>query len=1119
MADGELCACADVNLPLSEIDVPTSQQPHVTGSTDHVGAIRPDEPPERSCNLPRGAAATDGAKLRLVGRLQRDSLCFQHCSMARTTAKALVITVVIAVSLCVAAVGWRTWRTPLRQLHAACRTAGLPLEGRLSGFPPPAARANSTSAAAQVKFAAVEVIERTVDRHEIGVAELVLGRPAAAVDNIQRAARLTSCPACSSDLAVAYLAAADSERNPHRVTEALAAVDTALRLTPELPEALFNRAVVLEKLPLHGQAITAWIRYLRIDSRSAWADEARRRLQRLRSNSGRHRWEHLAAAFDTQDGSAETLRNAVRLYPEEARRRTETKLLAGWATAELSSEHVSAKRWLVMGRTVASALLTENGDGLLTDAIAAIELANGSRRFELARAHQLYDNGRRAYGERRVSDALQLFRKAAVKFRIGRSPMALVADYYAASCLDDASDAAAADEVRQLLAATPQRYGSLRAQLLWLGGTISVRRGNAIDGLNAYKDALDLFERLREIDSATRMRNALAAVNTVIGRGAEAQRLRYEAFQSLSETGDARALQAALELAGRAEAVEQHWSEALSLFALARDESLRVNPRVHISALLWSALVAHRLAQSAAGLALLEDARRYINDLADAALRKTAKDDLLFIEGSIRRKYEPGRAAALLAAYVQSAIAHDRTTFLPEAYLEQARAVRATGNHSTAAALYDRAIRAIDVRRSGATRSGIIDAYFGTSDAAARELVDLLASRGLVKQAFSVLDRSRGRTLAELNGDTTVEDPLNQWPAHTVAVAYLAMDDKLLIFTLDSRSGASLHAVAIRETVLQATSVQFARALRSGDERQAWRLGAQLHRWLIGPIESRIADARALLVVPDNRLATIPFAALRNHDGAYLVERVSIAYAPSVALVVGARDERSALPGVLVIADPDFDRKEFPLPPLPGARSEATRVGREHAEAKFLVGKNATPRQVMDAISENGIVHVAAHAVVVPDDPMRSFLLLARDGSASGLLYANEIVSRRIDSRVVVLAACRSAASPAARGDVSTLALAFLAAGANNVVGSLWDLDDRSAPDVAAAFHRRLAAGIAPAEALRQAQVESVGRKPLATWSAFILSTAGPLSDSVPAVNSGSRVPHINKKKRQGDAS
>src|SRR6266567_3169579 len=55
----------------------------------------------------------------------------------------------------------------------------------------------------------------------------------------------------------------------------------ALELNPNLLEALFNRALCRQNLMLPQQAAEDWGEYLKRDSTSSWAEEARRNLQRL----------------------------------------------------------------------------------------------------------------------------------------------------------------------------------------------------------------------------------------------------------------------------------------------------------------------------------------------------------------------------------------------------------------------------------------------------------------------------------------------------------------------------------------------------------------------------------------------------------------------------------------------------------------------------------------------------------------------------------------------------------------------------------------------------------------------------------------------------------------------
>ena len=63
-----------------------------------------------------------------------------------------------------------------------------------------------------------------------------------------------------------------------REIRALDAVEQALALDPSLPAALFNRALLLERLLLAGEAAQAWERFLAREGAGPWADEARAHL-------------------------------------------------------------------------------------------------------------------------------------------------------------------------------------------------------------------------------------------------------------------------------------------------------------------------------------------------------------------------------------------------------------------------------------------------------------------------------------------------------------------------------------------------------------------------------------------------------------------------------------------------------------------------------------------------------------------------------------------------------------------------------------------------------------------------------------------------------------------------
>jgi CHAT domain-containing protein len=128
-------------------------------------------------------------------------------------------------------------------------------------------------------------------------------------------------------------------------------------------------------------------------------------------------------------------------------------------------------------------------------------------------------------------------------------------------------------------------------------------------------------------------------------------------------------------------------------------------------------------------------------------------------------------------------------------------------------------------------------------------------------------------------------------------------------------------------------------------------------------------------------------------------------------------------------------------------------------------------------------------------DPMRpelSYLALAPGDGTNGRLHAWEIGNLRLSNiRVIVLSACGTQNARSSRaGGVAGLAYSFLGAGAPSIVGTLWSVDDLATHSLVVALHRQLAAGVSPARALRDAQLQALqsadpyARSPV-VWAAF----------------------------------
>jgi len=190
---------------------------------------------------------------------------------------------------------WRNHPPSVRTLAALAPKSDRVLEARLSGgfaWAPYRGPARSTDPAPDVsrlKLGGVagELIERAENdpgadaQHAAGVAMVVVDKPLEGAARLEAAARASHDAATWSDLAAAQYEAATQLRQPALFARALAAAGEALRDDPRSADALFNRALILERMERTAEARAAWQQYLAVDSSSPWAAEARERLASL----------------------------------------------------------------------------------------------------------------------------------------------------------------------------------------------------------------------------------------------------------------------------------------------------------------------------------------------------------------------------------------------------------------------------------------------------------------------------------------------------------------------------------------------------------------------------------------------------------------------------------------------------------------------------------------------------------------------------------------------------------------------------------------------------------------------------------------------------------------------
>lgn len=176
--------------------------------------------------------------------------------------------------------------------RALATTPVRPVEGRLSNVPYAEYQAYRSKGekAVPVRLEALarNVLDKSLENdarewHRRGIADLIAGDALAAVDALGRAAQFDARNASYwSDLSAARIAHGMKPRNPSVLADATRDAQMALKLAPNLPQALFNLALSFERRRLFDDARIAYERYESIDRSSGWASEARARSEKLR---------------------------------------------------------------------------------------------------------------------------------------------------------------------------------------------------------------------------------------------------------------------------------------------------------------------------------------------------------------------------------------------------------------------------------------------------------------------------------------------------------------------------------------------------------------------------------------------------------------------------------------------------------------------------------------------------------------------------------------------------------------------------------------------------------------------------------------------------------------------
>ncbi|WP_299216846.1 CHAT domain-containing protein [uncultured Aquimarina sp.] len=243
-------------------------------------------------------------------------------------------------------------------------------------------------------------------------------------------------------------------------------------------------------------------------------------------------------------------------------------------------------------------------------------------------------------------------------------------------------------------------------------------------------------------------------------------------------------------------------------------------------------------------------------------------------------------------------------------------------------------------------------------------------------------------------------------------------------------------------------------------------------------------DQKHLLIIPDGTLQYIPFESLvvDKNTNRYLIEDNEISYAYSMSFLQhNATVKRSPSQDLVTFAPVSFHHDD--LEDISNSSNEIEGINKSVVGDKYS-NKEASKNNFLSNANDYKIIHLATHANF-SDNLQIAF-------HDTNLEY-HELYTSKNQAELVVLSACNTSLGEIAEGEgVMSLARGFFYAGANTVISSLWNANDKSTAQIMESFYSNLENGQTKSKALHNAKINYLKSASLSDasphyWATFVL--------------------------------
>jgi CHAT domain-containing protein len=277
------------------------------------------------------------------------------------------------------------------------------------------------------------------------------------------------------------------------------------------------------------------------------------------------------------------------------------------------------------------------------------------------------------------------------------------------------------------------------------------------------------------------------------------------------------------------------------------------------------------------------------------------------------------------------------------------------------------------------------------------------------------------------------------------------------------------------------------------------KLLQELYAALIAPVEGSLKGAEEVLIVPHQELYEVPWAALTDADGRYLIERHAIRTTPSLRVARQAADKMQACMQtcghVVLVGNPlpipqRFRSLKFADKEIDSIYKILNRAGLEVLPKHHFrenLNPPATKANVKNSLEGAAWAHMALHGDLETDSLVLAIPRGSADQDKDSGLSMREVQGseqeqvqglRMAPGATVVLSACNTGRGEIKAEGVVGIARGFLLANASATVVSLWSVADKSTAALMRIKYKHLAQGVSVPEALRLAMLTLARRRP-----------------------------------------